>query len=165
MHHDTDTDGVHKVAELIKDIRTAMLVTITPDGKPHSRPMATQEAEFDGSIWFLSDIDSQKIVDIAANPTVAVTYARSASESYLSLTGTAQVLNDRNRIREFWNKFLDAWFDGPDDPRIRLIRVDVEHAEYWDTPGGKIASIISMARAAVTGKPDNSSDTGTVQFT
>lgn len=165
MHHDNDPDtGVRKVAELIKDIRTAMLVTLTPEGKPHSRPMATQDAEFDGSIWFLADVESQKIVDIAAFPTVAVTYASSASESYLSLTGKAQVLNDRNRIREFWNKFMDAWFDGPDDPRVRLIRVDVEQAEYWDTPGGKVASLISMAKAAFTGKPDNSSDTGTVQF-
>ena len=118
-----------------------MLVTLTPQGKPHSRPMATQDAEFDGSIWFLSDVDSQKIADIAAFPTVAVTYASSASESYLSLTGKAQVLNDRGRIKEFWNKFMDAWFDGPDDPRVRLIRVDVEQAEYWDTPGGKIASL------------------------
>lgn len=162
---DHETDGVRKVAELIKDIRTAMLVTLTPQGKPHSRPMATQEAEFDGSVWFLTDVDSGKITDIAAFPTVGITYASSASESYLSLTGKAQVLNDRQRIADFWNSFMKAWFDGPDDPRIRLIRVDIEEAEYWDTPGGKVASLISLAKAAITGKPDDSNETGTVRFT
>lgn len=157
-------DGVAKVTELIKDIRTCMLVTLTPDGYPHSRPMATQDAEFDGTVWFVTDIDSTKVRDIAAQPVVGVTYASSGKESYVSLTGHAEILNDRARIRMFWNEFMKAWFDGPEDPRIRLIKVDVHQAEYWDTPGGKIASLISLAKAAITGKPDESNETGTVRF-
>ena len=117
MHHETDPDaGVQKVAELIKDIRTAMLVTITPEGKPHSRPMATQDAPFDGSIWFLSDVESQKIADIAAFPTVAVTYASSASESYLSLTGTAR---SSTIAVASGNSGTSSWMPGSTGPMIR----------------------------------------------
>ena len=33
-----------------------------------------------------------------------------------------------------------------------LLRVDVEQAEYWDTPGGKVASLISFAKTKLTGE-------------
>ena len=45
-----DADAVAKVRELVKDERTCMFTTIGPDGAIVSRPMATQEVEFDGRI-------------------------------------------------------------------------------------------------------------------
>ena len=153
MHTDTTTtDPVRKVAELIKDVRTAMLVTIGNDGKPHSRPMATQEADFDGSVYFLTDIESAMVMEIATNPTVAIAYSAPGKETYVSLTGQAGIFNDRGRIRDYWSAFMKAWWDGPEDPRIRVLKVDVEQAEYWDTPGGKVASLLAMVKSAVTGK-------------
>jgi len=152
MQTHTDTDPVAKVAELIKDVRIAMLVTIGADGKPHSRPMSTQEADFDGSVYFLTDIESAMVMEIATNPTVAVAYSSPGKETYVSLTGHAEVLNDRERIRDFWSAFMKAWWDGPEDPRIRVLRVDIEQAEYWDTPGGKVASLLALVKSAVTGK-------------
>ncbi len=155
----TVSEGVHRIAELIKDIRTAMLVTMDASGRPRSRPMATQDAEFDGTAWFLTDIDSAKVFEIARNPVVAVTYASPGKESYVSLTGQAEILNDRDRIQKFWNTFMKAWWEGPEDPRIRVLKVDVEQAEYWDTPGGKVASLIALVKSAVTGgNPDQDND-------
>ena len=40
---------------------------------------------------------------------------------------------------------------GPDDPDAVLLRVDVEQGEHWDTPGGKVASLISFAKTKLTG--------------
>ncbi len=165
MTDDTRTEGVAKVAELIKDIRIAMFVSLDASGQPHSRPMATQEAPFDGTLWFMTSADSPKVEEIAANPRVNVAYMSTAAASYLSVSGDADVLNDRGRIGELWNPLLRAWFDGPDDPTIRLIRVQVDAAEYWDTPGGKVASLISMVKAAVSGnQSDTSSENRTVTF-
>ena len=110
MQTDTETNPVSKIAELIKDIRTAMLVTIDSDGRPHSRPMSTQDTEFDGAVWFLTDIESAMVREIAANPTVAVTYASPGKESYVSLSGQAEILNDRERIKRFWSAFMKAWW-------------------------------------------------------
>jgi general stress protein 26 len=152
MQTETESNPVHKVAELIKDIRTAMLVTTGSDGKPHCRPMATQDAEFDGTVWFLTDIESAMVMEIAVNPTVAIAYSSPARESYVSLTGQAGIFNDRERIRDYWSSYMKAWWDGPEDPRIRLMKVDVEQAEYWDTPGGKVASLLALVKSAVTGK-------------
>ena len=58
---------------------------------------------------------------------------------------------------------VGAWFpDGPDDAGIVLLRVDAASAEYWDNPGGKIATALSSARAKVTGTPCSGGENGTV---
>ena len=158
----THAEGIKKVGELIKDIKMAMFVTIGDDGRPRSRPMQTQDVEFDGSVWFFTDVDSDKVKEIANNPQVNVAYASGAQ--FVSLTWTANVVQDAAKVRELWNPLLKAWFDGEDDPRIRLVRVDAESAEYWDTPGGRVASFISLVASAVTGKRDESGENETVRL-
>jgi general stress protein 26 len=151
MEELTRSERIAKVADLVKDIRVAMVSTMDASGRLHSRPMATQQAPFDGVVWFLTSATSRKLDEIEENARVNASYASTSSERYVSLSGEATVVNDRGRIAEFWSPFMKAWFDGPDDPDIRLIRVDVEDAEYWDTPGGKVASLISLVKGAVTG--------------
>jgi general stress protein 26 len=148
----TDSDeGIRKIGELIKEIRITMLVTIDADGRPRSRPMSMQDAAFDGRVWFLTNQESAMVREILANPIVNLGYASPAKETFVSLTGRGQVLDDRVLVHDFWNPLYNAWFDGPDDPNICVIRVDVETAEYWDTRGGKAASILSVVAAAFTG--------------
>ena len=146
--HDEQT---HKVAELIRDSRAGMLTTAAPDGTFISRPMAMQEVEFDGDLWFIAERDSRKMRHIAANPQVNVTV--SSASTWVSLTGTAELVDDPGKKRELWNAFVEAWFpDGKESANVVLLRVEGESAEYWDTPGGRIASLVSFVRARVTGK-------------
>ena len=125
--------------------------------------MQTQDVEFDGTVWFFTDVNSEKVAEIKANPQVNVAYA-SSNERYVSLMGRAEIVQDAARTHELWNPLLRAWFESADDPRIRLIKVDAESAEYWDTPGGKIASLISLVKSAVTGTKDESGENRTVQM-
>lgn len=151
MQTKTREESIETVADIIRDITVAMLVTLDAGGNPRSRPMGTQETPFDGTLWFFTSRDSEKVDDITRDPRVNVAYASTGSESYLSVSGRAQVVNDRVLARDLWSPILKAWFDGPDDPDLRLIRIDVEHAEYWNTPGGKIASLFSLVKGAITG--------------
>lgn len=165
MHDESHRDGIQKVAELVKDIRTAMLVTIDEQDNLHSRPMGTSSAPFDGTIWFFTPADSAKVAEIAHHPRVNVAYSSPSSESYLSVSGNAEVVNDRAKIRELWSPILKAWFDGPEDPNVRLIRIDAEEAEYWDTPGGKVSSLIGLVKGMVIGKgADQNNEHGTVRI-
>jgi general stress protein 26 len=158
-------DGIEKVAELVKDVRTAMLVTLDDQGHPRSRPMGTMEAPFDGTLWFFTAKDSEKVREIEQHPRVNVAYASPSKESYLSISGVAQIVNDRAKVRELWSPILRAWFEDPEDPDIRLVKVDVEEAEYWDTPGGKVASLIGLVKGAVMGKgADQNNEHGTVRI-
>ncbi|MES2622951.1 MAG: pyridoxamine 5'-phosphate oxidase family protein [Patescibacteria group bacterium] len=141
-----------KVGKLIKGIRTCMFVTITQEGEMISRPMATQDIEFNGSIWFMTSKESNKAKEIQHNNSVALTYADGNGITFVSLTGKAKFVEDKEKIKEYWNPFLKAWFEGPEDPNITLIEVMVSRAEYWDNKGGKIGALADMAIGAVTGK-------------
>ena len=154
---------VEKVAKLAKDIRIGMLTTIDADGHFISRPMAQQEVEFDGDLWFFAERDSRKVAHINANPHVGVTLT--SSDTWISLDGEAEVVDDPAKAKELWNQWVEAWMpQGPEDPSVILIKVNGHSAEYWDTPGGRIASAISFVKAKVTGEPYDGGENERVQL-
>jgi general stress protein 26 len=144
-NHDT-----RKVAELVDGIRIAMLTT--HDGERLvSRPMATQDVEFDGDVWFVTERSAPWVGQLQANPQVNVAYA--GSSSWVSLSGTARVVDDPGRLREYWNTFTDAWLEGgPENPENVLVHVEAHSAEYWDSPGSKVTQVLNLVKARVTGE-------------
>jgi general stress protein 26 len=150
----TQNKDLQKLAKLIKGIRVAMLTTREADGSLRSRPMATQEPEdFDGTLWFFTQSDTGKVHEIDRDHQVNLSYAQPDDNRYVSISGRANLVRDRSKIDELWSQFLKAWFpDGKDDPRVALLRVDVEQAEYWDAPSSTIIKLVGLARAVVTGK-------------
>lgn len=130
MHaHPDDREAIAKVRELIKDIEVAMLTTISEEGLV-SRPMKTQEVEFDGDLWFLTKKDTGKFQELLRDPHVNVVYA---DNSFVSIRGKAEIVENAEKLKEFWNaayeKFLET---SVDDPNLVLIKVEAETAEYWD---------------------------------
>jgi general stress protein 26 len=147
-------DEYREITDIARKVRTAMVTSTTSDGSLHSRPMSTQDVEFDGAAWFFVPRDSDLVAEVERDPRVNVGYA--GSSAWLSLSGNATVVVDEARKKELWNGFVEAWFpDGPEDSGVVLLRVDAESAEYWDTPGGKPRALLSMAKARLTGsEPD-----------
>lgn len=139
--------------EKIKDVRVAMLTTLEPSGTLRSRPMYTQQVEFDGDLWFFTADDSGKVAEIEADSDVNLAYAEPQDSRYVSVSGKAKVVHDRAKIDELWSPALNAWFKGgKDDPHIALLRVSVTEAEYWDDTSNKMSQLFGMAKAAVTGE-------------
>jgi general stress protein 26 len=150
----TREDKIAKLGSMIKGIKFAMLTTADPDGVMRSRPMATQDAEFDGELWFFTRGDSGKVHSIEKDQHVNVAYADPDKHHYVSVAGRGYMVHDKEKMAELWNPALKAWFpDGLEDPEISLLRVDVDSAEIWDSPSSSIVHLIGMAKAAITGKP------------
>jgi general stress protein 26 len=148
---DSQQDQQEKVRDLVKSTRVAMLTSIGPDGALISKPMATQDVEFDGDVWFIAERASEKVRNITANPRVNVSYA--GRSSWVSLSGNASVVDDQARLAELWNTFTDAWMDGgPDNPNNVLVKVAADTAEYWDSPGSKVTQLVNLVKAKTTGK-------------
>jgi general stress protein 26 len=144
-------DQTRKVAELIQGERFAFLTTTTPDGTLTSRPMTLQEVEFDGDLWFFAERDSNPVHHVLASPQVNVGVG--SGGSWVSLTGQAHVVHDVEKKRELWNSAVGAWFpQGPDDESVVLLKVEGDSAEYWDAPGGRLATAFSFVKAKVTGQ-------------
>ena len=148
-----EKSDIEKINDLVKGIKVAMLTTIDTDGSLRSRPLYTQEAEIDGDLWFFVDGDSAKGEEIARDSRVNVSYAEPKDQRYVSLSGTAEMLHDRAKIKELWSPVAKGWYPGgPEDPRIALLRVKVEKAEYWDSPSGKMVQLAGFLKAVITGE-------------
>lgn len=146
-------EAIEKLGELIEDINIAMLTTIEADGSLRSRPMATQQIEFDGDLWFFVGASSPKAQEIRGDPRVNISYAQPDDQRYVSVSGTAELVRDRRKIEQLWNPLYKAWFEkGLDDPDLALLKVRVEQAEYWDAPSSKFVALAGFVKAIATGK-------------
>lgn len=147
-----NNEGNTKVLEIIQGAGVAMLTHVDPEGRLVAKPMGTQEAEFDGTVRFIAERDSAQVQDLQQRPAVNVSY--STSGSWVSLAGTARVLNDNAKLAELWDTFTGAWLKGgPENPNNVLIEIDADTAEYWDAPGGsKITQVVNLIKAKTTGK-------------
>ena len=146
-----------ELKDKIKDIRTAMLTTLEEDGDFHSRPMSMNDMDDDGSMWFFTYDNSNKVTELGQDSRVSLTFSDTGAETYVATSGVARVVKDKNKIDALWNDGLKAWFPkGKDDPGIAWLKVNIHQAEYWDRPGGKMMTLFEMAKAAVTGQPDQS---------
>lgn len=149
---ETREESIKKLGELIMDIDVAMMVTID-DGILRSRPMSTQKTEFDGDLWFFTNIRDHKIGEMEKDNRVNLSYSKPDDTTYVSVSGTVDFVRDRAKIEELWSPLYQAWFkEGKDDPDIVLLRVTVERAEYWDYSSGKLMQLAGFVRSLITGK-------------
>jgi general stress protein 26 len=147
-----DPAAFAKLQDLVEDIDIAMVTTVTPDGALRSRPMATREFTDDGEIWFFTADDSAKVGDVAAEHAVNLSYADPKRQRYVSITGSADLVRDRDRAKDLWHPMVKAWFpQGLDDPHLALFRVRVETAEFWDAATSRMVQLFEMTKAAATG--------------
>ncbi len=148
----TRQESIEKIKELTEGIDFCMLTTID-GGHLRSRPMSTQEFEFDGDLWFFTSDNTHKVSEIDKDNRVNVAYSKPDDNNYLSVSGRAEVVRDRAKIEELWSPVLKAWFpEGKDDPHLCLLKVSVEQAEYWDAPSSTIVQLFGMVKAIATGQ-------------
>lgn len=148
-----------KLHDLLKDFGTVMLVSRTAEGHLRARPMQVAEVEEDGTLWLMTERHSPKTREIAQDEHVNV--AMQSSMKYVSLSGTADLIDDRARISRLWNEAWKVWFPGgKDDPNLTLLRVRGQTGEYWDNSGTSgLRYLIEAGRAYFSGtKPDVAGD-------
>ncbi|WP_051243223.1 pyridoxamine 5'-phosphate oxidase family protein [Azohydromonas australica] len=151
-----ESNDIAKLWELIKDMRFGMLTTRHENGHLHSRPMTTQNRRDDeaDALFFFMSRSSEPFADLQREHQVNVAYANPSSDTYVSVSGLAEAVEDPALRHALWNTATQAWFpNGPDDADVALVRVRITHAEYWDVHESKLVQLYKMARAAATGQP------------
>ncbi|KSU49374.1 MULTISPECIES: pyridoxamine 5'-phosphate oxidase family protein [Exiguobacterium] len=157
--HTTNQEAVETVKKLIDKIETAMLTTISTEGLV-SRPMQTQDIEFDGDLWFLTSKETDKYQELLKNPSVNVAYV---DKSYVSIRGTAELVEDIERKKELWSPRYEAYLGTTyEDPKVVLIKVNTEAAEYWET--GNTTKSVKQVLKKVVGKDDENEINKTVDL-
>jgi general stress protein 26 len=145
------TTSDDKLQELLKDFSIAMLVTRTTEGRLRSRPMAVADVQPDGTLWLLTDRNSGKLDEIAADQHVNV--SAQSSSKFLSFSGIASGVDDRKKVAELWKESWRVWFPGgKDDPSLILVKIRGEMGEYWDNSGTSgIKYLIEAGKAYLCG--------------
>lgn len=144
-----DPKAFHKLQDLVRDIDIAMLTTVSIEGALRSRPMVTRDFDDDGVMCFICSDQSEMAADLAAEPGVNVSYADPKSLRFVSVTGNASVVHDRDSARKFWTPSLKTYFPkGADDPHLAVIQVRIETAEFWDSPSGTMQRLFGLKARA-----------------
>jgi general stress protein 26 len=158
----TDDQDRARVWEMMERIRFCMFSS-TDGEEIRSRPMAAHPEAGEGVVYFLTDADSAKDDEVEAHPQVNLAFADAGSHSYVAVTGRARVSNDREKIRELFNTPAKAWWDSPEDPTIRVLKVTPVDAQYWDSPG-RVRAALRMAAAAVSSSRPDMGDNAKVEM-
>lgn len=149
---DKREEALEKLKSLTESIDFCMLTTID-GGQLRSRPMSTQEMDDSGDLWFFTSDQTHKVEEIEKDSRVNAAYSKPSDNVYVSISGTAELSKDREKIEELWNPVLKAWFpDGLEDPHLSLLKIRIESAEYWDSPSSTLVQLAGFVKALVTGQ-------------
>jgi general stress protein 26 len=127
----SDAEIKEKFWKALKSDMTVMLgLAGARDG--HTQPMTAQmENDEGGPIWFFTAKDNSIIAALGESHRAIATFAAKGHGLFASLSGTLSVDTDPAVVERLWNPFVAAWFEGKDDPKLALLRLDPEDAKIW----------------------------------
>src|SRR5690554_2364501 len=158
-------EAIAKIQNLAKDINIGMFCTDLDQQPFSTRPMAVREVDDEGNLWFISSASSHKNAEIKEDENVQLIFSKPSSSQFLSLYGKASIFRDREKIKELWTPIANAWFEeGKDDPNVTVLKVSPSTAYYWDTPNGKMITLLKVATAAVTGSNMDTGEQGKLEM-
>jgi general stress protein 26 len=157
------TSELEKLYSMIEDIEIAMMTTRRSDGHMFSRAMANQKRADGADLWFVTSDGSAKLIHLAQDPHINLSYYRESSREWISVSGTAVISRDRTKIHELYAPDWKMWFGdegdplhgSPDDPRMVLIGVQVHAAEFLEVNKPKPVVLYELVKGWLTGsEPD-----------
>ena len=143
----TEQNHISRVWEIIEKARVGMLTTRFAGGL-RARPLEARADRDAGIIWFVTDVRGAKDDEIDAAHDIGLAFIDEDGRAYLSITGRASVIRDIAKAKEIWKKTDDRWLPGgPDDPNVRVLRVEPVTAEVWDGPSSAAGAAFEFAKA------------------
>lgn len=158
-------EAVKKFKALVQDVNICMFTTIDDRNQVFSRPMSTVQIDDEGNAWFFTNEFSEKIHEVSSDNTVYLIYSHPGKNVYVTVTGTSSLILNRNKIDELWNPLFKAWFpEGKEDPRLCLVKVVTEEANYWNSNAGKMGVYFKMLKAIANKEQYREKDMGKLKL-
>jgi len=145
---------ITRVWDIIEKVGVCMLTTQFGGGL-RARPLEARSDRETGVIWFVTDLRSGKEHEIEAEHDVCLIFIDSKQKAYLSVTARADVRVDHAKAAQIWKTTDNAWWNGPDDPNVCVLRVVPSTAELWDGPASSAVAAFEFAKARLTGEKPN----------
>lgn len=125
--------SLKKIAKKMRKLDLCMMTTITTGGMTASRPMSNNgDVEYDGHSYFFTWAKSHLVKDLKKNKHVNLSFV-GKKKTYISVSGTAKLITDKNLMKDHWTKDLDVWFeDGIETPGVTMIDVAAKRIKFWE---------------------------------
>lgn len=160
----TQTEKLDDLFDIINDLSIGMLVSEN-DNTLRSRPMKAFTDKTTNQIWFLTKLGSPKVLEIATDSDVNISFACPKSQQYVSVSGKAFISRDKAQIDKMWSDDMSIWFDcEKDDPNVAALRIVPSIAEYWDGKSNAVARMWEVTKAKITGDKPDLGDNKTVRL-
>lgn len=123
----------------LKSDRTVMLGTRDIPARPMTALLA--EGKGNGPLWIFTSQDSELVEKLHQPIDAFATFASKGNDTFATIVGTLTVEVDPNLVDELWNPFVAAWYEGKDDPKLVLLRFDLDTAEIWTDASNLLAGL------------------------
>ena len=144
---------VRDYAELLQAFRIAILTTRGSDGHYRSRPMAMPHRFIEDDFWFATSTQSRKYIDLSYDPRCSLTLYDPLGGGYVSVSGTAELVDEPDAVRRRWDEAWEPWLPGgPGRRDAVLIRLVPEHVEYQHPDGQRPQVLLSTDILPVAGE-------------
>ena len=148
----SDYDAATQIWATMDKIRNSMFTTME-DGELHSRPMAAYPARDEHAIYFVTRTD-HKVEEIEERSLVNLSFSDNSNNTWVSVSGHARVSQDRQKLRDLWNHWAEAYLpQGPDAPDVALITVEPISGKIWDSSSSKLVQTAKSLIASATQQP------------
>jgi general stress protein 26 len=165
----TDPDARNDLESLVHEGDVVMLTTLevgegeSQDRRLTSRPLTVAHVG-GATLLFLVDGEAHWVTSLGPADEVNASISTRRND-WVSITGPATMTADDEAIARLWSPAAGAYFDGPTDPRIRVLQLHMEVGEYWSAPGtgplGRLVAIVS----GVIGADGTAGERGSIEPT
>jgi general stress protein 26 len=111
-----------------------MMLGIEGERDGATQPMTANFDDEDrdaGRLWFFTANDHDLARALGQSDRAIAAYAAKGHDLFASLRGTLVADNDRTTIDRLWNPVVAQWYDSKDDPKLLLLRFEVDDAKIW----------------------------------
>ncbi|MCR4391602.1 MAG: pyridoxamine 5'-phosphate oxidase family protein [Candidatus Acetothermia bacterium] len=116
--------------EVVEESEIALFIT-NAEGYPRVRPMTILAYEEEGGVWFATSRSSRKVEEIARNAKATACFLDLEGGAYAQVFGEAELVEDPELKKEFWEEEWSDYWEGPDDPDYVLLYLRGARAEYY----------------------------------
>jgi len=115
----------------------------------------SERMDEDQNVYFILK-DTNDIVQAveAGRNQLGLAFSKPSDDIYVSISAHGEISTDRALIDKLWNPWAENWFDGKDDPSVRVLVAKAVSAEYWNVTDNKVTHLLKVLKGNITGKTE-----------
>ncbi|WNS80301.1 pyridoxamine 5'-phosphate oxidase family protein [Domibacillus sp. DTU_2020_1001157_1_SI_ALB_TIR_016] len=124
-----------QIASIIDNNLVGTMATIH-DNKPRSRYMTFFNDNL--TLYTATSKDTHKTEDIEQNPYTHILLGYNGEgigDEYVEIEGKVTESDDESLKKKVWNEHLESWFEGPEDPKLLILKVIPEQIRLMNKKG------------------------------